>query len=200
MAAEPAATSIPAQAADKPALTLAKALEIIWACAWECAVLALLIRIVGGVTLEVVGDLWHEMTPSMPPGLAPAPVAEAQPPSPAWQGLRHLFQHHSYAIIFAIVFLIRGTSRLRHYSGDETEEDAAVQVRLLCRRLTRRWIRLVVVNAFVAFGGAIALQFMQQFSLTSFVWQFLGDLFHPVIHTIAQLVPGSGTIGRLASW
>lgn len=140
------------------------------------------------------------MTPSLPPGLASAPVAEAQPPSPAWQGLRHLFQHHSYAIIFAIVFLIRCTTRLRHYSGDETEEDAAVQARLLFRRLTRRWIRLVVVNAFVAFGGAIALQFMQQFSLTSFVCQFLGDLFHPVIHTIAQLVPGSGTIGRLASW
>lgn len=47
MAAETAATSISAQTAIKPALTFAKALEILWACAWECALLAFLIRIVG---------------------------------------------------------------------------------------------------------------------------------------------------------
>jgi hypothetical protein len=203
MAVDSIPTPQSCQQPEGPApLTFDKAAEILWSCVWESVALAFLVQIMGSVTLGIVGGLWHDMTPSLPPGLAGKPLPEAEP-SPVWDGLRTQFHHHQFAILLAVVFVAKAATRLLHYSDNEAHQNAATQVRVMARHLSRQWFRLVVGNAFAAFGVALALRFIQEFSLTHLVWQFFTALTAPVWHAVGGVLPAAGffdAIRKLASW
>jgi hypothetical protein len=90
--------------------------------------------------------------------------------------------------------------QLTHDSMHPAYRDAASRIRHSCRNVTRQWVRLVVVNAFVAFGVSLALHVIQQFALTHLLWQLLAGIFRPVIHALMSLLPGAGFMTNLAAW
>jgi hypothetical protein len=139
------------------------------------------------------------MTPSLPPLLAGKTLAEAEPSS-ALRALSGAWHQHRYAIVFAWLFIGKLTVRLVQFSRNPTHRDAAAGLRWMYRRLTRDWFSLIVANAFVAFGTALALHFVQQFSPVQLLWGFVLGLFRPLFDALDRVVPGFGLLDSLVAW
>jgi len=180
------------------ALTCAKAAQILWECAWDALVLAFLVQVFGSVMLGLVGGIWREMTPSLPPGLARKPLPEAEASS-TW-GFS-FFHQHQLALLFGIIFACEGAARLVRYSRNGEPTNGAGSLRRVTRCLARQWFRLVVRNAFIVFVTVLVLQFVQQFSLSQWLWHALIDLCRPMTDTLAALFPRAfGTLAGLVGW
>jgi hypothetical protein len=169
-------------------LTLAKASDILWDCAWEALVLAFLVQIMGSIAIGLVSGIFREMMPSLPPGFAATPNAEAAPS--AWDFA--WFQQHRFALLFAVFFTLKAAGRLARYSANQEHRNAVASLKRVTHRFSGGWFSLVVANAFTAFIGVLILQFTQQFSLTHLLWQFILGLFQPLFHALASLVPSRG--------
>ncbi len=167
-------------------------------CAGEALVLAFLVQLFGGIALGIVGGLWHEMMPSLPPGLAGKPLPEAEASS-GWDF--SFFRQHCFAVLFGVIFAGQVLGRLISHSPVEKHRNAGIWVRGILRRLSDQWFDLIVVNGFVALGLTIALGFAQRFSLTHLVWEFVSDLGRPLAQVLAKLWPGLyGRLEELFNW
>jgi hypothetical protein len=171
----------------------------LWDSAVDSAVLAFLVLIMGSITVGIVGDLLRDMAPSLPPGLAHKPALEAAP-SPTWDSLRHWFEGHRFAILFALIFTAKMATRLIRHSPNAEHRNAAAWSQRLYRRVADQWFGLVVANAFTAFGLAFAFQWTRGFTLTQILWRVVADLFSPLIHAVTAFLPGAGLLGNLVDW
>ena len=192
----------PPPSCDQPGrtavLTCAKAAQILWECAWDALVLAFLVLIFGSIMLGLVGGIWQQMTPSLPPGLARKPLPEAEASS-TWDF--SFFHQHRLALLFGIIFACEGAARLVRYSRNGEPGNGAGSLRRVTRRLARQWFRLVVRNAFIVFVTVLVLQAVQQFSLSRWLWHALIDLCRPMIDAMAALFPRAfGTLAGLVWW
>ncbi len=167
------------------ALTFAKATGILWESAWEALILAFLVLIFGSIAFGLVSGLWHDMTPSLPPGLTGEPKLEAE-------GSRldfSFFRQNRLGLIFLVLFSGVAGSRLLKYSRSEDQQRAVARVTRIFRRVSDQWFSLVVINAFLALGAVMIIQVTQQFTLTQFLWNILGDLVRAGLQAIATLFP-----------
>ncbi len=174
------------------------AARVLWTGVWESLVLAIVIQIIGTITVDILSDLTREMRPSLPPGWAPKPMAEAEP-SVKDSVVRAIGQHQ-LAIIFAFVYVGRIGTLLLRSSPNPKHRRVALRLRRGWHFLKEHWARLVLVNAFTAFGLTLALQFTQQFSWTQILWHSVAGAIGPWVHAVLNGVPGGESMERLAYW
>lgn len=156
-------------------------------------------QLFGSIVVGIVGGMWHDMAPSLPPGLEHKPQPEAEPS--AWNF--SWFQEHRFALLFAVFFLVEAVVRLARHAGSEKQRKAAALVQRLRRRVMAEWINVIVVNAFGAFVTVLVIQITQQFTLTALIWSFIWDLIHSLASMITSALPGGGFfrgIGALFNW
>ena len=178
-----------AQPASKPQpLTLSKAIELAWESAWEAAILAFLVLTFGSIALGIVSGIWRDMTPALPPLVTGDPSLEAEPSSKI--DFRFLRQH-SYALIFAALFIGVTAGRLLNYTGTPKQQHAAAWVQKAFRRLSEQWFKLIVINAILALVGAMVLQALQQISFTQLLWNIFRDSILAVIQFVASVFPAA---------
>jgi hypothetical protein len=199
----PVDTIATSQCAKRPhrpgVLTFSNVTEILWDCAWEAFVLTFFVLLVGGIAIGMVSGLWRSMTPSIPP-LPEAEMNLATEAAHAGNAIQAFFIHHQFAIIFAVVFIGKGVARLATYSRNREHRATAAWLRRVSRRISGEWISVIVVNAFVALGVAIAFQGIQRFSFTQVLWQIFADALHPVIQAIVGVFPGHRVFDQWVSW
>jgi hypothetical protein len=174
-------------------LTPGKAASILWDCAWEALILAFLVQLFGNIAVAIVGDVWSEMAPSLPPGLVGEPGSESEA-SPAF----NLSSRERFGVIFAILFVGLAAGRLMRYSRNQERRNAVAWLTRVSRRVSADWFRLVIVNAFIASIMASVLQITSQLTMTKMLW----NLLQPLIQVVAGFLPDGpvGVIKGLANW
>jgi len=183
----------------RPGPTLTRVKEILWECAWDAVGTALLIQIMESLAFSMVSGRLQEMTPSLPPGLAKQ-EAEAQPHA-LWQGVTASFSRNQFALIFGMVLVVKSAPRFARYCSSPSWRNAAAGMLRINRRLSGKWFKLIVSNAFIAYFTTLGLQWAAMFSLTQMIWGYLLDLFRPLLHAMAGLAPRPAqAVGNLFSW
>ena len=168
-------------------LSFARATEILWESAWEALILAFLVLAFGSIAFGLVSGMWRDMTPSLPPALTGEPKLEAEGSGSALNF--SFFRQNRLGLIFLVLFCGIAAGRLLKYSRSEDQRRAAARVGRIFRRVSDQWFSLVVVNALLALVGVTILEFTQQFTLTQFLWNALGDLVRAGLQAIATLFP-----------
>ena len=83
-------------------LTAEKTLQVLWDTAWEAAVLAFLVQILGGVAVSILGEICSHMIPTLPPGIA-------EPSFPATRNVGRavgaFVHHHRFVLLFSVFFV-----------------------------------------------------------------------------------------------
>jgi hypothetical protein len=180
-------------------LNSSKASDVLWESAWSALVLAFLAQLFGSIVVGMLGWMWDDMMPSLPPGLAPKPQLEVEPS--CWNF--SWFQQHRLALLFAAFFLVEALTRLAHHAGSDRQRKAAALILRLRRRASAEWINVIVVNAFGAFVTVLVIQITQQFTWIALVWSVIGGAILSLLHTLTSALPEGGIfhgIGALFNW
>jgi hypothetical protein len=187
---------------NRPAeLVSANVGDILWVSAKEALVLALVVGILGSVAVGILNGICGRMMPSLPPGLENFPAVTGAP-SHAWHASRNVIHRHSFAVLFVVLFVAKSALRLAHYATGPLPRKAAARALRVARRFSRHWFRLLVTNAIAAFVSVLIVQWTQRFSLTHFIWEAIGGVFHAALGGAARLVGGSvpELVERWFSW
>jgi hypothetical protein len=171
--------------------------EILWDSAKEALFMAFLVSILGSIAIGILSGICGRMTPSLPPGLEEHPALTNW-----WHASQNAIHRHAFAILFLVLFVVKSALRMAHYSSDPRQRKAAARMLWATRRISRDWFHLLIKNAFAAFVGVLVLQFLQNFSLTHWLWEAVRNVFSPVLQAAVRLVGGSlaGLVERWVSW
>jgi hypothetical protein len=173
---------------------------------WESAVKALPqaigVIVLGNVAVGLVGGIWRQMAPTLPPGMDGSSLLTAQR-SISSTIQSSAIKEHQFLIVYAIFFA--HAVRVRLFGKSLAREDNATESTSYgaTRQISREWFRVIVGNAFGALFSAIALFWVQKFSLSQAVWH---AMLQPVIthlQNAASYLFGeslSGTGRRWAGW
>jgi hypothetical protein len=193
-------TASPTPVAPPPAqpapLTPVNILGALGAAAREAVVLAFFAQIFGSVALGIVSGIWSQMAPSLPPGLGFPLQLEAEPGS-GWHF--HALQQHRFALLFVLFFAVEVVQRLLAQVADPRHQWAAARLARLKRRVSENWFELIVGNAFGAFVPALMMQVAGQFTLGNMILPLLGNIFGPVLHTVAAAFHATGLVQWVAN-
>jgi hypothetical protein len=175
--------------------------EILWVSAKEALFMAFLVSILGSIAIGILSGICGTMTPSLPPGLEGHPALTSAP-AHWWRASQNAIHRHAFEILFLALFVVKSALRLAHYSSDPRQRKAAARTLWATRRISRDWFSLLIKNAFAAFVGVLVLQFVQNFSLTHWLWEAVRNAFYPVVEAAVWLVGGSlpGLVERWFSW
>lgn len=187
-------------------LTGSALIEMAWETAWEAAVRAFLVLLLGGIALGIVGDIFKQVTPSRPPVFGGKPVLEAEDSghsratqSPHWHWTMGKEQQF---LLVAGLFFVAG---LWHRVGQRGGAVAAEPTRRekMLKRISENWFGMIVGNAFGAMIAAMMLIWVQRFSWSQICWQWLlGNVFSALEPVARFLLGASQTnfLGRLFAW
>jgi hypothetical protein len=194
------AQTLPAEKKNEvpPVLSQDAVSTILWDCAWEALTRAFLIQVLGSVAISLLGDVFREMTPSAPP-IGVKPEADVR----SWSvshGLRAFVSHNHFWILFSVVFLAIAASRFAPHLRDPEHRKFAALVLRINRRITCNWFSLFVLNAFTAWISTIVFVAVQHFSWTQVLWSWISAVIHPLFQSLANAVPGAGSVGRWYAW
>ena len=175
--------------------------EILWVSAKEALFMAFLMSILGSIAVSILSGICGSMTPSLPPGLEGHPALNSVP-AHWWHASQNTIHRHAFAILFLALFVVKSALRLAHYSRNPRQRKAAARALWATHRISRNWFGLLIKNAFAAFAGVLVLQFVQNFSLTHWLWEAVRNVFSPVLQAAVRLVGGSlpGLVERWFSW
>ena len=178
-------------------LTTGKAASILWDCAWEALILAFLVQLFGGIAIGMVGNVWSEMIPSLPPGLANETGLKSEA-APAF----NLSSGQRFGVIFAVLFVGIAVGRLMRYSRNQERRNAAAWLTRVTRRVSAEWFGLVVINALIASVMVPVLQITGQFTLMKLLWPVCSGLVQPAIQATADFLPDGpvGVIKGFVNW
>jgi hypothetical protein len=182
----------------QPLLSADTVVTILWEGAWSAAFRAFIVQIFGSIAVGFLSEVFHEMSPSAPPGFAHH--GQAVPSSHVWHGVRTLIAENQFWMVFAGIFVITIASRFAHYSRKPKHRRIAAWFLLINRRISCHWFHLFIINAFTAWIYAMIIVLVQQFSWTKILWSIISEVFHPVFLMVARLIPGAGILGRWFSW
>ena len=159
--------------------------------------MAFLVSILGSIAIGILSGICGTMTPSLPPGLEVHPALTSW-----WHSSQNAIHRHAFVILFLALFVVKSALRLAHYSSDPRQRKAAARTLWATRRISRDWFSLLIKNAFVAFVGVLVLQFVQNFSLTHWLWEAVRNVLSPVLQAAVRLVGGSlsSLVERWFSW
>ena len=171
--------------------------EMLWETAFESAIGALMVMIMGGIAIGIVGGIFGDMNPHLPPALAGAKPVTTIPHS--FIGLQNFFHQYQYAIIFSVLFLAKLVGRLARYSTLEKHRETAAWLGGFSERISEDWLGLIVINAFNAWITALILSWLQNFSWTHFLWALAMEALQPLFHFLFGWVPANPFFDLLGS-
>jgi hypothetical protein len=184
VATEQVTASQPFKRSCKPAkLTVSRVTDILWDSAWEALILGFFVVIFGSLVFGFVSGVWREMTPSLPPEIGSEPKLEAEGSPLNFSFLRE----HRNALIFLVLFCGITAGRLLKYSRNDDQRRAVAWAKRGFRRISNQWFSLIVINAFLTVIAVMIIRFTQQFTLTAFLWNILGDLVTALIRNVVNL-------------
>lgn len=157
-------------------------MELLWETAWEAVVWAFLAQLFGGIVVGLVGGVWREMTPSLPPHLGHAMHPEA---ASGWAWTFSWFHQHRFAFLSGVFFIVGAWNRLSAFSNSG-QGPLTVSAAAFGRRIADQWFGLIVANAFSAFIAVWVVQLVQQFSFTHMLWGVLSETVRPVLQPLEQ--------------
>jgi hypothetical protein len=196
---EPVVNASSGKGVQPPPLDLSRIPAMLWESAVEAFIQAIVISVLGTVAIEIAGGIWHEMTPSMPRGLAHQPLAEAAG-APRWN-VWSSFQNHRFGIIFFALFALKAWAQI--VGRDSASEEATgrgAHARRIVKQVSENWFRLIVGNAFGALISAIVVVWVQQFTAWYWVRHLLLDSVSSAIHSVASHVFGAGGASAIGDW
>jgi len=175
--------------------------EILWVSAKEALLMAFMVGILGSVAIGILSGICGDMVPSLPPGLDGHPALSSAP-AHWWHASRNAIHRHSFAVLFFVLAALKAALRLAHYATDPFLRTAAARTLRVTRRFLRHWFSLLIKNALAAFVGVLVLQWSQNFTLTHWLWQALGNGIEQVIEAVAGQVGGGfgELVQRWFSW
>jgi hypothetical protein len=195
-----ASQSLPSDKRSKPRLLLSEdaVANLLWECIRKAFARAFLIQILGGVAIGLLGHVFKEMTPSLPPVVSHASQAKASP-SPFSHAVGAFVSKNEFWIIFCLLFIAMAGARVARYSRNSQHRRLLARLLRINRRMSKDWFSLFVVNGFTAWASAMVFMIVQQFSWTQMFWN-VSAVFHSLFQALANLVPGAGPLGRWYSW
>ena len=157
--------------------------RVLWECALGAAVNAFLVLLLGSIAFGIVNGIWRDMTPSLPPGFSQSksPDAGSSGAHHAW----HLSAQTRFLVVFAILFSVSVWARLGRHGSDY-----AASAQKLGRRISHGWFGLIVGNAFGAMVAAIVVCWVQKFSLSQLLFQWVWSMVWVPIQTMFAHVFG----------
>jgi hypothetical protein len=170
---------------------------ILFECAADAAVRAFLVLLMGSLALNLVGGIWRDMTPSLPPGFAGPLPSESASPWPDWFSA---LRAHRFFIVFAILFVVTAWTRLARQSNGKATTGRATWWQRFGSRLSEEWVGLIVSNAFGALVAVMLLAWMQQFSFSKVLFKWFIESFAAPFYDSASSVLGLGLVERIRAW
>jgi hypothetical protein len=160
---------------------------------------AIFVLVMGNVAVGLVGGIWHEMAPSLPPGMNGKALLAAERSVSSiiqWPSIRE----HQFLIVYSI-FLVHNL-RLRLFGNPTARQDDELEptAREARRRFLRDWFRLIVGNAFGAMFSAIALFWVQQFSLSQLMWHAVLQPVVALLQSAASNLFGESSASAFQGW
>jgi len=199
---KPVAEISPGKPPPVPPLRLDRILTVVWGSAVEAFVLTILICVFGRVAMALVGGIWNEMTPSMPPAFAPKPLPEAE--TRAQWNPRPAFEEHGFGILFGIILFVKVWNKLAGRTTTHGRMDSRPsRTQRMGKRLFEGWFKLIVGNAFGALLSAALVVWIQEFSYRYWIRHWIFESALSGFQNVANTVLGSGrieTIGRWSAW
>lgn len=160
---------------------------------------AILVLVMGNIAVGMVGGIWHQMAPSLPPGMDGKTFSSAGHSLSSilsWKPIRE----HQFLIVYTIFFLHNLRLRLFGKPRLEPEDPADSEAWSERRRLVRGWFGVIVVNAFGAMLSALALYWAQQFSLSQFLWHAVLAPVGNFLQSLMASIFGASSASRLQDW
>ena len=166
--------------------------DLAWNAAWSSLGLAFLMHIFGTIALGIASGCWDEMVPSLPPGW----YRPAAPAGDAW----HLgfIREHNFALLWALLFAGKFICGLASRSRHPRFRRLAAWMLRASRRLDNQWFSLTAGNAIAAFVSVMIWQFVQGFSFSGWLGNWLLGLVKPVLHTAVSLAGASDATQAVA--
>ena len=177
--------------------------DILWNSAWSSLASAFLVTILGSIALGIVGGIWKEMSPSLPPAFSHQQNAEANAeprPTATHIHMPGIIQEHYFAFIYCVIFVTSTGVRLRDLFRGDVATGRKSRLGKIARRFSENWFGLIVGNAFGAMISAIILVWITQFSWVQFlIHQVLGVLL-PSLADVAGWIFGQRTGSAVRIW
>jgi hypothetical protein len=173
--------------------------SVLWDCAVQSFVKAILIWVLGGVAVGIAGGIWKQMTPALPPaiGRSWSPEAEATSQWNVWS----FFLQHRFAIIFSTLFGLKLWSILVRNGRSSIVATAQPNHMLrIGKLLSEDWFSLIVGNAFGALISVMVLAWVQKFSLWYWVQNWVLDSLLSMGRSVANSLLGPSGSSSLSNW
>jgi hypothetical protein len=160
---------------------------------------AISVLVMGTIAVSLVGGIWAHMAPSLPPGVDGKTLSAAQRSISSlirWPSIKE----HQFLIVYFIFFLHNLRLHLFANPGVARDEQLESYDPNARPRLYRGWFGLIVGNAFGAMCSAFALFWVQQFSLSQFLWHaFLLPVFS-LLQNAGSSLFGPSFGGTMQNW
>jgi hypothetical protein len=167
---------------------------ILWENAVKAFVQAILVLALGSVAVGMASGVWSRMSPSAPPGLKVGIELETVPhPGHTWWALP-LVQHR-LGVMFAALFAFHVWSAI-----GPCQRGATTWVRKIGCRVSEEWFGLIVGNAFGALVTALVVAWVQQFTVSHWLWSWLTDSVLSVVHDLASRILGASRSDGFQAW
>jgi hypothetical protein len=191
----------PAEKVIKPRSLLSRnaVTTILWESAWNALFRAFIIQILGSIAISLLGEVFKEMSPSLPPGLNRKPH-EGVEASPISHWLGTFIAQNQFWIIFGVLFLALTATRFALFLRDPELRRFAARFLRINRRISGHWFSLFVLNGLLAWISTTVFIALHQFSWTQILWGMISPVLQPLLHMLANLVPGAGAFERWYSW
>jgi hypothetical protein len=135
--------------------------KVVWDTAAKSFVRTMLVLIFGSIVIGIAGDIWRQMTPSVPPAFEKAEAEVAKPRS-APHSWSPFVSRHKFVIVFGVVFAASLAVRLAGPIGISTGPG----LKRIHDQITENWFDLIIGNAFGALISAMVLSWTQEWSLS----------------------------------
>src|SRR5689334_18112338 len=171
--------------------------SILWKTAVEAAVKTFLTLVLGQVAISIIGGIWQDMTPSMPPGMNLEVDKES---ASAWKTWEPSLRHKGPYFLFGMFFVLLLWHRLAQGAQTKQQSKLAKKTRKVLKRFSKEWFVLIVSNAFVAMISAMVLAWIPQFSWTKWMWHFVLNDIGSTLQTAGEHTLGMERSDQVHAW
>lgn len=152
----------------------------------EAAVKTFLTLLLGQVAINIIGGIWHDMTPSPPPGMS----------VPGWKGWEPSLRHKGPYFLFGLFFVLLLWHRLAQDSNGKRQSKLAKRTKRVLKRFSDEWFGLIIANAFLA----MALAWIPQFSWAQAMLHWVLASIGSALQTFSEHVFGMERTDGMRAW
>ena len=160
--------------------------SIIWKTGVEAAIKTFLTLLLGQIAINIVGGIFHDMTPSAPPGMS----------AYTWKGWEPSLRHKGPYFLFGLFFVLLLWHRLAEESKDKPRSKLAKKTRKVLKRFSENWFGSIVANAFLA----MVLAWIPQFSWAQWVFHWALASIGSALQTVSEHVFGMERTDGMRAW